>query len=54
MNVHEVAARELQELRDAADAAEAQAREASPTGPTMTHDAFMAELEAEDRWESAS
>lgn len=37
-----------------ADAAEARAREAAPTGPRMTHDAFTAELEAEDRQAAAS
>ncbi|MEU6344763.1 hypothetical protein ABZ883_27860 [Streptomyces sp. NPDC046977] len=35
--------------RDAADVKEAAAREAAPTGPSMTHDAFMAALEDEDR-----
>jgi prevent-host-death family protein len=45
---------ELRRLRDDADAAEARAREAAGTGPRMPHDAFMAELEAEDRREAAS
>lgn len=45
---------ELQRLRDAADIAEAAAREAAPTGPSMTHDEFMAQLEAEDRQAAAS
>lgn len=40
---------ELARLRDEADIAEAAARQAAPTGPAMTHDAFMAQLEAEDR-----
>ncbi|MBZ9639621.1 type II toxin-antitoxin system Phd/YefM family antitoxin [Streptomyces sp. PSKA30] len=40
---------ELERLRDQADIAEARAREAAPAGPAMTHDEFMAQLEAEDR-----
>lgn len=45
---------ELRRLRDEADIAEARAREAAPAGPSMSHDAFMAQLEAEDRREAAS
>lgn len=40
---------ELERLRDAADIADARAREADPGGPAMTHDDFMARLEAEDQ-----
>ncbi|WP_406862693.1 type II toxin-antitoxin system prevent-host-death family antitoxin [Streptomyces sp. HUAS MG47] len=40
---------ELLRLRDETDLAEAKAHEAEPTGPSMTHDEFMAQLEAEDR-----
>ncbi|MEU9787752.1 hypothetical protein AB0H92_43525 [Streptomyces phaeochromogenes] len=40
---------ELQRLHDEADIAEAQARESAPSGPSMSHDEFMAQLEAEDR-----
>ncbi|MHA5052652.1 type II toxin-antitoxin system Phd/YefM family antitoxin [Streptomyces sp. SD15] len=40
---------ELERLRDQVDVAEARAREAAPVGPAMTHDEFMAQLEAEDR-----
>ncbi|MGI5195994.1 hypothetical protein ACQEVY_20455 [Streptomyces sp. CA-288835] len=40
--------------RDEADIAEAQAREATPSGPAMSHDEFMAQLEAENRQEAAS
>ncbi|WP_328769745.1 hypothetical protein [Streptomyces sp. NBC_00286] len=45
---------ELQRLHDEADIAQAREREASPTGPALTHDAFMARLEAEERGEAAS
>lgn len=45
---------ELQRLRDEADIAEARAREAAPSGPSMSHDEFMAQLEAEDRRAAAS
>ena len=45
---------ELQRLRDEADIAEARAREAAATGPALTHDEFMAQLEAEDRQDAAS
>ncbi|MET9907261.1 type II toxin-antitoxin system Phd/YefM family antitoxin [Streptomyces sp. NPDC006476] len=45
---------ELQRLRDEADITEARAREAAPSGPSMSHDAFMAQREAEDRREAAS
>ena len=45
---------ELQRLRDEADIAEALTREATPTGPSMSHDEFMAQLEAVDRQEAAS
>ncbi|GAB2993198.1 hypothetical protein GCM10023080_069230 [Streptomyces pseudoechinosporeus] len=45
---------ELQRLRDEADIAQAREREASPAGLALTHDAFMARLEAEDRGEAAS
>lgn len=40
---------ELERLRDEADIAEARAREAVPAGAPMTHEEFMAQLEAEDR-----
>ncbi|QJT02474.1 type II toxin-antitoxin system Phd/YefM family antitoxin [Streptomyces asoensis] len=45
---------ELQRLRDEADIAEARAREAVPSGRSMSHDAFMDQLEAEDRQEASS
>lgn len=45
---------ELRRLRDEADIAEAQRRTAAPTGEPKTHEAFMAELEAEDRQAAAS
>ncbi len=45
---------ELQRLRDEADIAEARSREAAASGPSLTHDEFMAQLEAEDRREAAS
>ncbi|KPI24010.1 prevent-host-death family protein [Actinobacteria bacterium OV320] len=45
---------ELQRLRDEADIAEARAREAAPSGQSMSHDAFMDQLEAEDRQAAAS
>lgn len=45
---------ELERLRDEADLAEVRARQASPSGPSMSHDEFMAQLEAEDRQEAAS
>jgi prevent-host-death family protein len=45
---------ELRRLRDEADIAEAARREAAPTGEAMTHEAFMAELEAEDSQAAAS
>jgi prevent-host-death family protein len=45
---------ELQRLRDEADVAEARAREAAAAGSSMSHDEFMAQLEAEDRREAAS
>ncbi|MFF3845894.1 type II toxin-antitoxin system Phd/YefM family antitoxin [Streptomyces sp. NPDC002328] len=45
---------ELQRLRDEADIAEVRAREATPSGPPVEHDAFMAQLEDEDRREAAS
>lgn len=45
---------ELQRLRDEAEIADAKAREAAPGGPSMSHDEFMAQLEAEDRREAAS
>jgi len=41
-------------LRDKADIAEAQAHEASPAGAAMSHDEFMAQLEDEDRQETAT
>ncbi|MET9456267.1 hypothetical protein ABZY05_14455 [Streptomyces canus] len=44
---------ELQRLRDEADIAEARAREAAPACPSMSHDEFTAQLEAEDRREAA-
>ncbi|MEU0375468.1 type II toxin-antitoxin system prevent-host-death family antitoxin [Streptomyces sp. NPDC006283] len=44
---------ELRRLRDEADIAEAQ-RRAAAAGDTKTHEAFMAELEAEDRQAAAS
>lgn len=40
---------QLKRSQDQADIAEARARQAAPTGPAMTHDEFMARLEAEDR-----
>lgn len=39
---------ELEKLRDAVDIAEARTREDAPGGPSLTHDEFMAQLEAED------
>jgi prevent-host-death family protein len=45
---------ELRRLRDEADIAEAQRRTTTPTGEPKTHEAFMAELEAEDRQAAAS
>ncbi len=45
---------ELQRLRDEADIAEARARESTPSGPSLSHDEFMAQLEAEDLREAAS
>jgi prevent-host-death family protein len=45
---------ELRRLRDEADIAEAARREAAPTAEAMTHEAFMAELEAEDSQAAAS
>ncbi|MEV7868011.1 type II toxin-antitoxin system Phd/YefM family antitoxin [Streptomyces sp. NPDC088124] len=45
---------ELRRLRDEADIAEAEARRAAPTGPTITHDEFMAQLDAEDARAAAS
>jgi prevent-host-death family protein len=44
---------ELRRLRDAADIAEAASREAASGGPAMTHGAFMAQLETEDRGAAA-
>lgn len=44
---------ELRRLRDEADIAEARSRSAAG-GETRTHEAFMAELEAEDRRAAAS
>ncbi|MFF0446476.1 type II toxin-antitoxin system Phd/YefM family antitoxin [Streptomyces sp. NPDC004609] len=40
---------ELERLRDEADVAEARRREAERSEPPVGHDAFMAQLEAEDR-----
>ncbi|MEU4270920.1 type II toxin-antitoxin system Phd/YefM family antitoxin [Streptomyces sp. NPDC026092] len=40
---------ELQRLRDEADIAEAARREADPGGVPLSHEEFMAQLEAEDR-----
>jgi CO dehydrogenase/acetyl-CoA synthase epsilon subunit len=42
---------ELQRQRDEADIAEARAYEdeAAPSGPSMSHDEFLAQLDAEDR-----
>ncbi|MEV6653295.1 hypothetical protein [Streptomyces sp. NPDC051219] len=45
---------ELRRLRDGADLAEAAVREAGPTGPPMSHDEFMAQLDAEDGRAAAS
>ncbi|WP_159053344.1 hypothetical protein [Streptomyces regalis] len=39
---------EQQRLLDEADIAEARARAATPSGPSLPHDEFMAQLEAED------
>jgi prevent-host-death family protein len=44
---------ELRRLRDEADIAEAEARIAEP-GRTITHDEFMAQLDAEDAQAAAS
>ncbi|MGW7006574.1 type II toxin-antitoxin system Phd/YefM family antitoxin [Streptomyces sp. NPDC054933] len=44
---------ELRRLRDEADVAEADRRKAA-SGPQVTHEEFMAELEAEDRQAAAS
>jgi prevent-host-death family protein len=44
---------ELRRLRDEADIAEADVRRAAG-GPVVTHEAFMAELEAEDAQADAS
>ncbi|MGW6144447.1 type II toxin-antitoxin system Phd/YefM family antitoxin [Streptomyces sp. NPDC055140] len=44
---------ELRRLRDEADIADAEARKAAG-GPVVTHEAFMADLEAEDRKAAAS
>ncbi|MFE7975773.1 type II toxin-antitoxin system prevent-host-death family antitoxin [Streptomyces shenzhenensis] len=44
---------ELRRLRDEADIAEAERRKADG-GPVMTHEAFMADLEAEDGRAAAS
>ncbi|WP_331731890.1 type II toxin-antitoxin system Phd/YefM family antitoxin (plasmid) [Streptomyces sp. NBC_00015] len=44
---------ELRRLRDEADLADADRRKAAG-GPVVTHEAFMAELEAEDRQAAAS
>ncbi|WP_331751592.1 type II toxin-antitoxin system Phd/YefM family antitoxin (plasmid) [Streptomyces globisporus] len=44
---------ELRRLRDEADIADAEARKAVG-GPMVTHEAFMAELEAEDGQAAAS
>ncbi|MEV2192616.1 hypothetical protein AB0I02_16745 [Streptomyces phaeochromogenes] len=41
-------------MRDKADITEARAREAAPAGAAMSHDEFMAQLEDEDRQETAS
>lgn len=38
----------LQRVLDEADIAEARARQATPSGLSMSHDEFMAQLEAED------
>ncbi|MEU5547946.1 type II toxin-antitoxin system prevent-host-death family antitoxin [Streptomyces sioyaensis] len=40
---------ELRQLRDEADIAEAARRQTASAGAPMSHDAFMAELEAEER-----
>ncbi len=40
---------ELRRLRDEADIAEARLREADRRGTPLSHDAFMAQLEDEDR-----
>ncbi|MGW2562837.1 type II toxin-antitoxin system Phd/YefM family antitoxin [Streptomyces sp. NPDC001514] len=40
---------ELQRLRDEADVREARMREAEPGGLSLSHEEFMAQLEAEDR-----
>jgi prevent-host-death family protein len=45
---------ELRRLRDEADIAEADRRTTASAGAPMTHEAFMAELEAEDRQAAAS
>ncbi|PVE09874.1 type II toxin-antitoxin system prevent-host-death family antitoxin [Streptomyces scopuliridis] len=45
---------ELRRIRDEADIAEIEARKAAPTGPRITHDEFMAQLEAEDAQAVAS
>ncbi|WP_158575968.1 type II toxin-antitoxin system Phd/YefM family antitoxin [Streptomyces corynorhini] len=45
---------ELRRIRDEADIAEAEARRAAPTGPSLTHDEFMAQLDAEDAEAAAS
>lgn len=45
---------ELQRLRDEAEIAEARTRETAPSGPSMSHDEFMDQLEAEDRRAAAS
>ncbi|WP_157881492.1 hypothetical protein [Streptomyces phaeochromogenes] len=45
---------EPQRLQDKADIAEAQAREASPAGAAMSHAEFMAQLEEEDRRDTAT
>ncbi|RSM93290.1 hypothetical protein DMH25_35580 [Streptomyces sp. WAC 01325] len=44
---------ELRRLRDQADIADAEARKAA-SGPVVAHEAFMAELETEDRQAAAS
>ncbi|MFE3144122.1 hypothetical protein [Streptomyces scopuliridis] len=44
---------ELRRIRDEVDIAELEARKAEP-GVTMTHDKFMAQLEAEDAQAAAS
>ncbi|MFE2843775.1 type II toxin-antitoxin system Phd/YefM family antitoxin [Streptomyces scopuliridis] len=45
---------ELRRIRDEVDIAELKARKAEPTGPRITHDEFMAQLEAEDAQALAS